>query len=66
MIEKNLEITLRLDRDRNISVGIYHPESGEWCEIHNVYSPDEHPELDKQVGDELYSWFALMADEMEV
>lgn len=65
MIEKNLELTLQLDKDGYIIVGVYEPESGGWCEIHNVYSPEEHPELDRQVGDEIYSWFVLMADEME-
>lgn len=65
MIEKNLEITLQLDRSGYIIVGVYHPESGKWCKIHNVYSPEEHPEFNDQIGNEIYSWLTLMADEME-
>lgn len=65
MIEKNLELTLQLDKDGYIIVGVYEPESGRCCKIHNVFSPDEHPEFNDQIGNKIYSWLTLMADEME-
>lgn len=46
-------------------VDVYEPESGGYCKIHNVFSPDEHPEFNDQIGNEIYSWLTLMADEME-
>lgn len=65
MLTKNLEITLQLNKDGKMVVGVYEPESGGCCEIHNVFSPDEHPEFNAQIGNEIYSWLTLMADEME-
>ena len=65
MLTKNLEIILQLNKDGKMIVGVYEPESGVCCKIHNVFSPDEHPEFNDQIGNEIYSWLTLMADEME-
>lgn len=29
------------------------------------YSPDEHPEFDTAIGEEIYSWISLWADQKE-
>ena len=57
-MEKNLELTIRMDND------IYEPESGECSQIDAPLSFDEHPEFDKNIGDEIYSWLSLWADEL--
>lgn len=40
------------------------PESGECSQIDAPLSFDEHPEFDKNIGDEIYSWLSLWADEL--
>ena len=59
-----LELTIHLNGD-NFEVDVYEPESGEVAQIQYPYSPDEHPEFDKAIGDEIYSWISLWAEEGE-
>ncbi len=59
-----LELTIRLNGD-DFEVDVYEPESGEVAQIQRPYSPDEHPEFDKAIGDEIYSWISLWAEEGE-
>jgi hypothetical protein len=59
-----LELTIRLNGD-DFEVDVYEPESGEVAQIQYPYSPDEHPEFDKAIGDEIYSWISLWAEEGE-
>lgn len=59
-----LELTIRLNGD-DFEVDVYEPESGEVVQIQHPYSPDEHPEFDKAIGDEIYSWISLWAEEGE-
>lgn len=40
-------------------------KAGEIKQIDLPFSPDEHPEFDKQLGDEIYSWMSLMEEEDE-
>ena len=54
-MEKNLELTIRMDND-HVEIDIYEPESGECSQIDAPLSFDEHPEFDKNIGDEIYSW----------
>ena len=65
MSEKCLELTVRLI-DGMIEVDMFEPESKEVVQVGFPFSPDEHPEFDTTVGDAIYSWADMMADEMEV
>ena len=44
---------------------MYEPESGEVAQLQHPYSPDEHPKFDKAIGDEIYSWISVWAEEGE-
>lgn len=59
---RTLELTIRLEDD-HIEVDVYEPESGEVSQIQHPYSSDEHPEFDKDIGQEIYSWLTLWKDE---
>ena len=61
-MEKNLELTIRMEND-HIEIDVYEPESGECSQIEAPLSFDEHPDFDKTIGDEIYSWLSLWADE---
>lgn len=63
-MQKTLELTL-IVRDGEFDVEVYEPESGDYCCITSPLSYDEHPEFDEKIGNEIYSWISLMADEME-
>lgn len=52
-----------MDND-HVEIDIYEPESGECSQIDAPLSFDEHPEFDKNIGDEIYSWLSLWADEL--
>lgn len=62
MKQRILELTLRVG-NWCIGVDVYDVESGEVKQIDLPFSPDEHSEFDKQLGDEIYSWLSLMAEE---
>lgn len=64
MKQRILDLTLRVG-DERIEVDVYDNESGEIKQIDLPFSPDEHPEFDKQLGDEIYSWLSLMEEEDE-
>lgn len=64
MVQRTLELTIRINED-SFEVDVYEPESGEIVQIQHPYSPDEHPEFDKRIGNEIYSWLSLWAEEME-
>ena len=64
-----IEIDCRLhncdgELEGDVEVTIYEPETGDvvWDRI--PYSPDEHPEFNEWIGNEIYSWISLMADEI--
>ena len=64
-MERHLDLTIRLDPDGDVEVDVYEPESGECSQIQYPFSPDEHPEFNESIGEEIYSWLKLWADEME-
>lgn len=64
MKQRILDLTLRVG-DGRIEVDVYDNESGEIKQIDLPFSTDEHPEFDKQLGDEIYSWLSLMEEEDE-
>lgn len=63
-MERNLELTIRMGENDECEVDVYEPESGECKTIAFPFSPDEHPEFDAAVGNEIYSWLSLWADEL--
>ena len=63
-MSRTLELTIRLNEGA-FEVDVYEPDSGENTTLRHPYSPDEHPEFDKAIGDELYSWLNLWAEEKE-
>lgn len=63
-MQRTLELTIRINED-SFEVDVYEPESGEIVQMQHPYSPDEHPEFDKAIGDEIYSWVSLWAEERE-
>ena len=64
IINRTLELTIRLNED-TFEVDVYEPESREVAQFQHPYSPDEHPEFDKDIGDKIYSWISLWAEERE-
>lgn len=57
-----LNVTLRMDGEC-ITVDILEPESGDSSRVVTSYSPDEHPEFNERVGDELYCWILEHMDQ---
>ena len=63
-MSRTLELTIRLNED-TFDVDVYEPDSGKITQFQHPYSPDEHPEFDKDIGDKIYSWISLWAEERE-
>lgn len=63
-MQRLLELTIRLNED-DFEVDVYEPETGECSQMQFPLSPDEHPEFDKAIGEEIYSWVSLWADQKE-
>lgn len=64
-IEKNLNLSIIALGKDDISIRIYEPESGEESFVQCQYSPDEHPEFNENIGNELYSWLSLWLGELD-
>lgn len=62
MTQHSLELTIRIEGD-NVAVDVYEPESGDITWFEFMLSPDEHPEFDDKIGNEIYSWLKLWADD---
>lgn len=63
-MQRLLEITIHLN-ENDFEIDVYEPESGECAQFQHPYSPDEHPEFDETIGNEIYSWISLWRDELE-
>ena len=61
-MQRMLELTIRLNED-TFEVDVYEPETGDIAQMQFPYSPDEHPEFDEKIGEEIYSWISLRADQ---
>ncbi len=57
-MSRTLELTIRLN-DGAFEVDVYEPDSGENTMLRHLYSLDEHPEFNKAIGNEIYSWISL-------
>lgn len=64
MSERTIEISFRKLNGGEFLVDSYDPSTGESTNLGLfMYSPDEHPEFNESVGNELYFWLsALMED----
>lgn len=60
-MQKLLEVTIRLNED-DFEVDVYEPETGEISQFQFPHSPDEHPEFDRAIGADIYSWVSLWRD----
>ena len=65
MKQRYLELTIRMRDDGFFELDVYEPESGEVKQIEAPFSPDEHPEFDQAIGDEIYSWLRMWTKEKE-
>ena len=65
MIDKTLQLTLRLNENGWFDVDVYEPESGSSLQLNHPYCPNEHPEFNEDIGDEIYSWLGIMVDDLE-
>lgn len=63
-IQRTLDLTINLGKD-GFEIEVREPESGEVTRISHPYSFDGHPEFDKAIGAEIYSWLSLWKDELE-
>jgi len=63
-MQRTLELTIRLNKD-TFEVDVYEPETGDVKQMQFEYSPDEHPEFDVQLGNEIYSWISMWIDAEE-
>lgn len=71
-MHKSLDLTITIDPEMITDYGaefrltVHEPESGVTTSGTFPVSVDEHPEFDDAIGNEIYSWIALMLDEMGV
>lgn len=63
-MQRNLELTIRMN-ENDFEVDVYEPESGEIAQMQFPYSLDEHPKFNEAIGEEIYSWISLWADQKE-
>lgn len=57
-----LEITISNGTDGFFDIEIYDAASGDLVHRDFPFSPDEHPEFNEWVGNEIYDWVDLMND----
>ena len=63
-MERELKIIVGLDENYNVDVRVKDVETGFTNFCHVPYSPDEHPEFNEWIGNEIYSWLAELEEEM--
>lgn len=63
-MKKNIDLSIEMNSDGFFTVQVIEPESGEFNTIQNYFSPNEHPEFDREIGGEIYSWLSLWFDEL--
>ncbi len=64
IFNRHLDLDIRIN-DGDFEIDVYEPESGECIQMQHPLSFDEHPEFDKAIGNEIYSWLSLWAEEMK-
>lgn len=61
---RTLTVTLHVE-DGNAVAEFLEGETGERLSVVVPYSPDEHPEFNEAVGNELYSWLEMLMEEQD-
>ena len=61
MEQRTLCLTIRMNQD-SFEIDLYEPESGECNQMQHPLSFDAHPEFDRAIGNEIYSWLELWSD----
>lgn len=61
---RTMTVTLHVE-DGNAVAEFLEGETGEHLSVVLPYSPDEHPEFNEAVGNELYSWLEMLMEEQE-
>ena len=65
MIARSLDIGMLIHEDGMIELTVTEPESGCDTKFEFNYSPDEHPEFDAKIGNELYFWISTAMEYMK-
>lgn len=60
---RTLELSLKVCDDDSLEVDIQEPISGTIDRLLFTYSPDEHPEFDQFIGNQLYDWLKMWNEE---
>lgn len=64
-MERTLTITLNADNQDEFTIEIYDHESGDIVNKIVPFSPDEHPEFNDWIGNEMYDWATWMIENLE-
>lgn len=64
-MERNLHITISPRDEYEFRISVSEPETGEHVSRDFLYIPYAHEGLNEWIGNELYSWIAMMMDAME-
>lgn len=62
-LTEHLELEIRI-YDDTFELDVYEPISGECIRMEHPISFSEHPEFDKAIGDEIYSWLEIWSDRL--
>ena len=63
-MSRELNMTIDLDTEKNVfEIMIGEPESGESFIKKFAFNPAKHKSFNEEIGNEIYSWLCLWADE---
>lgn len=61
-MDHHLDIDITFEENGFFTLVMYEPESGLMRKWMAPLSFDEHPEFDRVIGNEIYSWLSLWSD----
>ena len=64
-MERTLEITISVTNADEFNIAIREHGTGDHTSQDFPFSPDEHPELNEWIGNEIYGWLTYMMEEDE-
>ena len=62
-ISRTLEIDIDMDTD-GCRVTVTDNETSDYVSYDVMFEPDEHPEFNEWIGNEIYSWMEFMHEEL--
>ena len=65
MIAKELILNVRITDAGRLITTVYDPAGRGQTTLYNEYSPDEHPEFNERLGNEIYSFVESWLSETE-